>query len=86
MIAPLPDPILVISNPQNPRLFGAYAAEILAAEGFNAFSVLPLELVTTGVLEGRAVVILTTTSLTPEQAGLVRAVRFPGREPDRFPP
>src|SRR3954466_2323112 len=55
-------PILVIKNNTNP--FSAYYAEILRAEGFNAFTVADLSAVNTTLLNQYDVVILGETVLT----------------------
>ena len=61
-------PILVVSNPSN--LFGRYTAEILRAEGINAFQVLELPAVDATVLQNYDVVILGETALSPAQVTL----------------
>ena len=58
-------PILIISTISNP--FTRYYAEILRAEGFNAFSVNDLSTVTASVLKRYDVIILGEMALTPPQ-------------------
>ena len=59
-------PILVISNPGDP--FSRYYAEILTAEGLNAFEVRDVGQVSAATLSGYSVVILAPTALTAAQA------------------
>ena len=59
-------PILVISNPGDP--FGRYYAEILTAEGLNAFEVRNVDQISPATLSGHSVVILARTGLTGSQA------------------
>ncbi|MBK8986876.1 MAG: DUF4082 domain-containing protein [Chloroflexi bacterium] len=61
-------PILVIATATDP--FGRYYAEILRAEGLNAFTVTDITLVDTAVLANYDVVILAHMGLTPEQVTL----------------
>ena len=58
-------PILVIASPANP--FSRYYAEILRAEGLNAFAVLDISAVDATVLAGYDLAILGEMSLTPSQ-------------------
>jgi hypothetical protein len=58
-------PILVVSSPGN--AFTNYTAEILRAEGLNAFAVASLSTVSPGVLAGYDVVILGQMPLSPAQ-------------------
>src|SRR6185503_15498745 len=58
-------PILIVASPANP--FGKYYAEILRAEGLNAFSVIDISLMSPNMLASYEVVILGQTSLTEEQ-------------------
>jgi hypothetical protein len=58
-------PILVVSSPGN--AFTNYTAEILRAEGLNAFAVASLSAVSPGVLAGYDVVILGQMPLSPAQ-------------------
>ena len=58
-------PILVISNPGDP--FGRYYAEILTAEGLNAFEVRNVDQISPATLSGHSVVILARTGLTASQ-------------------
>ncbi|MQA31305.1 MAG: DUF4082 domain-containing protein, partial [Luteitalea sp.] len=62
-------PILVISSSGNP--FSEYYAEILRAEGLNAFNVTDVTAVTTTVLNGYDVVILGEMSLTTTQVTML---------------
>ena len=62
-------PILVIASPANP--FSRYYAEILRAEGLNAFTVLDLSAVDATVLAGYDVAILGQMSLTPPQVTML---------------
>ena len=55
-------PILVISDPGDP--FGRYYAEILTAEGLNAFEVRDVDQISPATLSGHGVVILARTTLT----------------------
>jgi hypothetical protein len=59
-------PILVISDPAD--RFGRYYAEILTAEGLNAFEVRDIGQVSDAALSGYSVVILAPTALTTSQA------------------
>jgi hypothetical protein len=59
-------PILVVSNPADP--FSRYYAEILTAEGLNAFEVRDIAQVTDATLSGYSVAILAPTTLTASQA------------------
>jgi VCBS repeat-containing protein len=61
-------PILVVASSANP--FGRYYAEILRAEGLNAFTVTDISNVTAGMLANYDVVILAEMSLTSAQATL----------------
>jgi hypothetical protein len=61
-------PILVVASSTNP--FGRYYAEILRAEGLNAFTVTDISNVTAGMLANYDVVILAEMSLTSAQATL----------------
>lgn len=63
-------PILVIGDSRNP--FSCYYAEILQAEGLNAFEVVDISSVDTAVLAGHDVTILGEMSLTPSQVALLR--------------
>jgi fibronectin type 3 domain-containing protein len=58
-------PILIVSTGSNP--FSHYYAEILRAEGFNAFAVMDLSTVTTPVLQQFDLVILGEMALTSGQ-------------------
>jgi hypothetical protein len=58
-------PVLVVTGASNPG--GAYYAEILRAEGLNAFSVMDITSVTTGVLAAYDVVILSEIPLSAAQ-------------------
>jgi hypothetical protein len=58
-------PILVVASAANP--FSRYLAEILTAEGMNAFSVLDISTVTDTVLAGYDVVVLGQIALTTSQ-------------------
>ena len=62
-------PILVITTAANP--FSQYYAEILRAEGFNAFSTMDLSLVDATVLNNYDVVILGEMSLSASQVTLL---------------
>ena len=62
-------PILVIKSASSP--FGDYYAEILRAEGFNAFSVADIGAVTPAVLAAADLVILAQTSLAPDQVTML---------------
>jgi hypothetical protein len=59
-------PILVISNPADP--FSRYYAEILTAEGLNAFEVRDVGQLSGATLAGYSVAILAPTALTASQA------------------
>src|SRR6185295_1666010 len=58
-------PILVVTSSGNP--FSSYYAELLRAEGLNAFAVTPITSVTASVLSGYDVVILGEQTLTSAQ-------------------
>jgi hypothetical protein len=62
-------PILVISSAANP--FSRYPAEILRAEGLNAFTAMDVSLVTPAVLATHGVVILGEFALTPAQVTML---------------
>jgi N,N-dimethylformamidase beta subunit-like, C-terminal/Putative metal-binding motif/Bacterial Ig domain len=62
-------PILVIGNPANP--FGRYHAEILRAEGLNAFAVDDIAAVTPASLLAYDVVVLGEMALTPAQVTML---------------
>jgi hypothetical protein len=62
-------PILVISNPGDP--FGRYYAEILTAEGLNAFEVRDIGQVSPAALNGYSVVVLAQTGLDGAQAAML---------------
>ncbi len=62
-------PILVVSSSTNP--FTLYYAEILRAEGFNAFAVTDLAQVTPTLLSGYDVVILGSMAVTPGQVSML---------------
>jgi hypothetical protein len=59
-------PILIITDPDEP--FGHYYAEILTAEGLNAFDVRDVGQISDAALSGYSVVILAPTALTSTQA------------------
>jgi hypothetical protein len=59
-------PILVITDPSDP--FGRYYAEILTAEGLNAFDVRDVSQVSATTLSGHSVVILAQTAVSPSLA------------------
>ncbi len=74
--APPPDegfggPILVVADANSSNPFGRYYAEILRAEGFNAFSVTDISTVNASVLDNYDVVILGEMSLTADQITLL---------------
>ncbi|HYR45312.1 MAG TPA: DUF4082 domain-containing protein, partial [Terriglobia bacterium] len=62
-------PILVISTTANP--FSRYLAEILRAEGLNAFSAVDISLVTPALLASADVAVLGEMALTPAQATML---------------
>jgi hypothetical protein len=62
-------PVLVIADPGDP--FGRYYAEILTAEGLNAFDVVDLGSVTAQTLASRSAVVLAQAGLSDAQAGLL---------------
>jgi len=62
-------PILVVASTTNP--FGRFYAEILRAEGLNAFTVTDVSLVTPAVLDAHEVVILAEFWLTQPQADML---------------
>jgi N,N-dimethylformamidase beta subunit-like protein/uncharacterized protein DUF4082/Big-like domain-containing protein/purple acid phosphatase-like protein len=62
-------PILAISSPADP--FSQYYAEILRAEGLNAFTVATLPTVTPAVLASHQVAILPQTPLSDAQAAML---------------
>jgi hypothetical protein len=64
-------PILVVTNPADP--FGSYYAEILAAEGLNAFEVRDVGQLSSATLSGYSVVILAQSSLSAAQADALSA-------------
>jgi hypothetical protein len=64
-------PILVMTDPADP--FGRYYAEILAAEGLNAFDVRDVGQLSSATLSGYSVVILAQSSLTAAQASTLSA-------------
>jgi hypothetical protein len=61
-------PILVVASAANP--FSRYLAEILTAEGLNAFSVQEISSVTESVLSGYDVVVLGEIALSPSQVSM----------------
>jgi hypothetical protein len=61
-------PILLVVNSAGPNPFGGYLAEILRAEGINAFATAELSAVTASSLTGRRLTILAETPLTASQA------------------
>ncbi len=63
-----PPPILVVETPSNP--YGAYAGEILKAEGLP-FTTIGLSLVTSGLLSSFDVVVLGETQVTPAQTQML---------------
>jgi hypothetical protein len=63
-------PILLVLNDAAPNKFGAYVAEILRAEGLNAYTVAQLSALTTNDLSGQPLVILAETPVTDAQATL----------------
>jgi len=62
-------PVLVITSASN--LFSTYYAEILRAEGLNAFSTADLSTVTSATLSGYDIAILGETPLTPAQVTML---------------
>ena len=62
-------PILVLASSTNP--FGRYTAEMLRAEGMNAFAVADISAATAPMLAAYDVVILGQTTLTPAQVTLL---------------
>ena len=62
-------PVLVVGNASNP--FSRYYAEILRAEGLNAFTVTDISLVTPVLLSAYDVVVLGQTPLTPAQVTML---------------
>jgi hypothetical protein len=64
-------PILVAVDPRDP--FGRYYAEILTAEGLNAFDVRDIGQISGGMLSGYSVVILPPAALTPVQVSSLSA-------------
>ena len=64
-------PILVVSDPADP--FGRYYAEILTAEGLNAFDVRDVAQVSAATLSGYSVVILAPTAVSPTLASSLSA-------------
>ena len=64
------DPILVISSAANP--FSHYLAEIVRAEGFNAFTARDISLVTPAVLASVDVAVLGEMTLTPAQLDMIQ--------------
>jgi len=65
----VPPPVLVLSSAANP--FGAYAAEILEAEGMDAFDRLDVSQMSAGVLGRYDVVVLGDSSLSASQVTLL---------------
>ena len=66
-------PILVITKaPNTTNPFGPYYAEILRAEGFNAFDVLDISAVSAATLATYNVVLLSEMSLTSAQVTMLR--------------
>jgi hypothetical protein len=61
-------PILVVTDPGDP--FGRYYAEILTAEGLNAFDVRDISQISAATLGGYSVVILAPTALASSQASM----------------
>jgi hypothetical protein len=61
-------PILVVSDPGDP--FGRYYAEILTAEGLNAFEVRDIGQVSAASLSAYSVVVLARTGLSPAQVAM----------------
>jgi hypothetical protein len=64
-------PILLVLNDAAPNKFGAYAGEILRAEGLNAFAVAQLGALTADDLNGQPLVVLAETAVTDAQATLL---------------
>ena len=56
--APTVGRILLVKNPDAPNPFGAYLAEVLRAEGINAFAEVELSAVDDGTLSTASLVIL----------------------------
>ncbi len=77
-------PILVIAHPSN--RFGRYFAEILRAEGMNAFDVADLPEVNGALLDAHDVVILGETPLDASQAAMFARLGASGRQSDRDAP
>lgn len=82
-------PILLVVNgaPGNPNPYGPYLAEVLKAEGINAFDTLDLSAVTPSQLTAHSLVVLAETPLTPDQAATFEAYitgggRFVTMRPD----
>ena len=63
-----PAPILVIVDDAAPNKFSGYLAEILRAEGLNAFAIIDVDSLTAGELAKHDLAILAETPLSPAQA------------------
>jgi hypothetical protein len=64
-------PILLVVNTAAPNPFGGYLAEILRAEGINAFSTVQVSSLTASALSAARLVVLAETPLTGGQATLL---------------
>lgn len=67
-----PAPIALVVDPGAPNPFGLYLGEILRAEGWTPYDVIPLSSISPSLLQPYAIVLLAEVPLDATQAGILR--------------